>query len=80
MATGAQVEQVVSEVPVQPPVAYWPVGQLVQVGHVSNGPLTRWRPAAQVPHCESLVPVQLKPAAQPTTGAQVEQLAVPLPK
>ena len=64
----------------------WPLaqlataGQLVQVGQVSNGPLTRWRPAAQLAHCESLVPPQLRPAAQPTTGAQLEQLAVPLPK
>jgi hypothetical protein len=79
LATAAQVEQVVSAVPVQPPLAYCPAAQVEQVGHVSNGPLTRWRPAAQLPHCESLVPVQLRPAAQPTTGAQVVQLAVPLP-
>ena len=40
LATGAQLEQVVSVLPEQPPVAYWPVGQLEQVGQVSKVPLT----------------------------------------
>ena len=79
MATAAQLAQVVSLVPVQPPVAYCPTAQVEQVGHVSNGPLTRWRPAAQLPHCESLPLSQLSPAAQLAIGAHVEQLAVPLP-
>ena len=79
LAIGVQLEQVVSVVPEQPPEPYWPAAQVEQVAQLSTTPLTRYLPLPQLPHCESLVPVQLRPPAQPTTGAQVVQLAVPLP-
>jgi hypothetical protein len=79
LAIGVQLEQVVSVVPVQPPEAYWPALQVVQLAQLSTMPLTRYLPLPQLVHCESLAPVQVDGDVQPATGAQAEQLAVPLP-
>ena len=79
LETAAQVEQVVSVVPEQPPEAYCPVAQVEQVAQLSTVPLTRYLPLPQLVHCESLTPVQVSAEVQPATGAQLVQLAVPLP-
>ena len=79
LATGAQLEQVVSVVPEQPPEPYWPAAHVEQVAQLSTMPLTRYLPLPQLVHCESLTPVQVTADVQPATGAQLVQLAVPLP-
>ena len=77
--TAGQVVQLVSLEPLQPPPAYWPLGQLEQVAQLSTVPLTRYLPLPQLVHCESLTAVQVRAEVQPATGAQVVQLALPLP-
>ena len=79
LAIGVQLEQVVSVVPEQPPEPYRPAAQVEQVAQLSTTPLTRYLPLPQLVHCESLMPVQVTAEVQPATGAQAEQLAVPLP-
>ena len=78
LETVAQVEQVVSVGPEQPPEAYCPLAQVEQVAQLSTVPLTRYLLLPQAVHCESLALVQVRADVQPATGEQATQ--VPLDK
>ena len=63
-----QAVHTVSAVAEQAVLAYWVAVQVVHVAHVSAVPLTRYLPAAQTVHCESLAVVHVTGEAQPATG------------
>src|SRR5262245_43509227 len=68
LVIGVQLVQLVSLVPLQPPLAYWPALQVEQLAQLSALPLTRYLPLPHDVHCESAALVQVTLEVQPATA------------